>query len=272
MRVKHVTLSLLFFRRYFLLWAKLTVNSFISALATRMSALLFLLGKALRFILFLVFMSTLFTKSSTFASFTVYEAMFFFMTFTILDTVTQLFFREVYRFRSLIVTGDFDLVLVKPMSPLFRALAGGADPLDLIMLVPYLGALVYAAHRMGSISPLGVFFYLLLFANGFLIATGFHIFILALAVVTTEIDHAVMIYRDLTSMGRLPVDIYHEPLRSIITFVVPVGVMMTFPVKGLLGLLTIPFILLSLAIGMIFFLVSVRVWHWSLLRYTSASS
>lgn len=259
-------------RRYFFLWTKLTVNSFISALATRTSAVLFLLGKTLRFVLFLVFMTTLFTRSSTFASFSMYQAMFFFLSFTIMDTVTQLFFREVYRFRSLILTGDFDLVLVKPMSPLFRALAGGADPLDCIMLVPYIGVLVYIAFHLGAISLFAIFSYCLLFANGFLIATGFHILILALAVVTTEIDHAVMIYRDITSMGRLPVDIYHEPLRSIITFVVPVGVMMTFPVKGLLGLLSIPFILLSLAIGMIFFMVSVRVWHWSLLRYTSASS
>ncbi len=259
-------------RRYFLLWAKLTVNSFISALATRTSAALFFLGKTLRVVLFLVFMTTLFTKSSTFASFTVYQAMFFFLSFTIMDTITQLFFREVYRFRSLIVTGDFDLVLVKPMSPLFRALAGGADPLDLIMLVPYVGALMYVAFHVGPVSLLGIFFYLILFANGFLIATGFHILILALAVMTTEIDHAVMIYRDVTSMGRFPVDIYHEPLRSIITFVVPVGVMMTFPVKVMLGLLSISFILVSLGLGMVFFIISVRIWNWALLRYTSASS
>jgi len=41
----------------------------------------------------------------------------------------QLLFRDVYRFRPKVVSGDFDLILVKPINPLFRVLLGGADPL-----------------------------------------------------------------------------------------------------------------------------------------------
>ncbi len=198
--------------------------------------------------------------------------MFFFMTFNLLDTITQLLYREVYRFRQLIVTGDFDLVLVKPMNALFRALAGGADPLDLIMLVPYVGALLYVGLQLGPLSIFNILLYVVLFANGFLIATAFHIFILALAVVTTEIDHAVMMYRDVTSMGRLPVDIYREPLRSIITFIVPIGVMMTFPAKAFMGLLSPQTIIFSLFLGLLFIVLSLKAWRYALSRYASASS
>jgi ABC-2 type transport system permease protein len=90
--------------------------------------------------------------------------------------------------------------------------------------------------------------------------------------VTTEIDHAVMIYRDLTSMGRVPVDIYKEPLRSVITFAIPVGIMMTFPAKAFLGMLSWQFIVLSLVLGLLFFVLSLRIWHYALSRYASASS
>lgn len=270
--MKNIGLLMLSLQRYIGLWAKLTANSFTTSLTTRTGALLFLFGKTLRFLLFIIFLTTLFSKSSTLASYSAYQAMFFFMTFNLLDTTTQLFYREVYRFRQLIVSGDFDLVLVKPMNALFRALAGGADPLDLIMLVPYVGALLYVGMRLGPLSLANIFFYIMLFANGFLIATGFHIFILSLAVVTTEIDHAVMIYRDLTSMGRLPVDIYREPLRSVITFVVPVGVMMTFPAKAFLGMLSWQLIVLSLFLGLLFFVLSIRIWQYALSRYGSASS
>ncbi len=258
-------------RKYLQLWIKLTANSFMSVLSSRFGAILFLIGKALRFVFFLVFLLTLFTQTQFLASYTQTQMLFFFLTFNFIDTVTQLLFREVYRFRPMVVSGDFDLVLIKPISPLFRALVGGADPLDLLMLIPYVGSLVYVGSQLGTTVP-GILLYLLLVANALVIATGFHILVLALAILTTEIDHTVMIYRDLTSMGRVPVDIYREPLKTVITFAVPVGVMMTFPAKALLGLLSPPFIVLACLIGAGFLWAALYAWQYSISRYSSASS
>lgn len=259
------------FRKYFHLWFKLTMNSFMAILTSRFGSVLFLIGKILRFVLFSVFLLTLFTKTQFLAGYSLYQTLFFYLTFNLIDTTTQLFFREVYRFRPMVVSGDFDLVLVKPISPLFRALAGGADPLDLFMLIPYIGALIY----IGSTLHVDVWrggLYIILIANALVIAAGFHILVLALAILTTEIDHAIMIYRDLTNMGRMPVDIYHEPLRSLITFVIPVGVMMTFPAKALMGVLSPAFTVISLVFGLLFILVCHRLWQYALSRYASASS
>lgn len=257
--------------KYIHLWTKLTANSFMSVLSSRFGAALFLIGKTLRFVFFLVFLLTLFTQTEFLASYTALQMLFFFLTFTFIDTVTQLFFREVYRFRPMVVSGDFDLVLIKPVSPLFRVLMGGADPLDLLMLIPYAGSLIYVAVQLGVTVP-GVVLYFLLIANAFAIAAGFHIVVLSLAILTTEIDHTVMIYRDVTSMGRVPVDIYREPLNSIITFAIPVGVMMTFPAKAMLGLLSPRFVIIGCLIGVGFLLISLSVWRYSLSRYASASS
>lgn len=259
------------FGKYIRLWYMLTANSFMAILSSRFGSVLFLIGKTLRFGFFIVFLLILFTKTQFLSDYTVTQMLFFFLTFTLIDTTTQLFFREVYRFRPMVVSGDFDLVLVKPMSPLFRALVGGADPLDLLMLLPYLGALLFIITQL-HVTIAGILFYLLLFINALMIATGFHILVLALAILTTEIDHTIMIYRDLTSMGRVPVDIYHEPLRSVITFVIPVGVMMTFPAKAMLGLLTPASVLFSFILGGLFLTVCFRIWNYSLSRYASASS
>lgn len=258
--------------KYFHLWTKLTINSFLVSFTSRFNASIFLFSKTLRFVLTLGFLLVLFTQTTKLANYDSLQFTFFFLTFTVVDTITQLFFREVYRFRPMVVSGDFDLVLVKPMNPLFRALAGGADPFDLIMMVPYIAMLIFVAVRLGSVSVLNIFLYVVLLANGLLIATGFHILVLALAILTTEIDHAVMIYRDLTGMGRVPVDIYREPMRTILTFVIPVGLMMTFPAKAFMGALSPVFILLSIGIGILFFFLCLRVWKSALMRYASASS
>lgn len=73
-------------------------------------------------------------------------------------------------------------------------------------------------------------------------------------------------------MGRIPVDLYIEPLRTVLTFVIPVGIMMTLPAKAFMGLLSFDLLVVSLLIGGIFLFLSLRFWDFSLKRYTSAGS
>ena len=91
-------------------------------------------------------------------------------------------------------------------------------------------------------------------------------------VITTEIDHAVMLYRDVSGMGRFPIDIYREPIRGVLTFALPVGIMMRFPVKALFGLLSPMLIIYALLFSLLFFYFSLKIWDWSLKKYSSASS
>jgi ABC-2 type transport system permease protein len=237
----------------------------------RLGLLVFLLGKILRFALFLIFLIVLLKGTNTLAGYNLNQTVFFFLTFNLIDVISQFLFREVYRFRKYIVTGSFDLSLVKPISALFRSLMGGADIIDLITIPPLIIALFIVGR---SLNPtfLSVILYFVLLVNGLLIASAFHIAVLALGIITFEIDHTVMIYRDLTSLGRLPIDIYKQPLQGFLTFLVPVGIMMTLPAKTLMGKSSPLIILVSLFIGLLSIFLSVRFWNYALTKYSSASS
>jgi ABC-2 type transport system permease protein len=180
--------------------------------------------------------------------------------------------REVYRFRTYVVSGEFDYFLSKPLSPLFRTLLGGSDILDLPMLFLSIVFVVTAAVQMEVVSFVGVLLYLVLMANAFLIALAFHIMVVALGVLTTEIDNALWMYRDLAAMGRLPIDIYQEPLRWTLTFAIPVGIMITFPSKALMGLLSTQSVAIALLIGIVFLYGSYKFWQYAIKHYSSASS
>lgn len=258
-------------RRYLFIWWRLTASSFQVSFASRFGAVTFTLGKILRFLFFGFLIVLLVTNTKSFSGYTLMQSLIFYMTFNVIDTVTQLLFRDVYRFRQHVVSGDFDLILVKPMNPLFRILLGGADGLDVLVLVPYiLGLLILLLQTPLTIA--GVLLYIGFLINAFIIAASFHIFVLALGILTTEIDHAIMIYRDISGMVRFPVDIYQEPLRGLITFIIPVGIMMTYPAKALFLLLSPGVIIISFAIGTILFIISIRIWLKALTKYTSASS
>lgn len=258
--------------KYFRVWLLLSFASFQSFFVSRIGAFLFLVGKILRFIFFALFLIFLVSKTKVLAGYNLWQVMLFYLTFNFIDSTTQMLFREVYRFRQQIISGSFDLVLVKPVNSLFRSLFGWTDILDFITLIPFIIMIIFVISKIPEITSLGIVFYIILVANALLIATSFHIIVLALAILTTEIDHAIMIYRDLTGMGKIPVGIYSEPLRSFITFVVPVGIMMSYPVESLLGKLGMGAVSVAFFISLFIFSLSMILWNYAVKSYTSASS
>lgn len=258
--------------RYLKVWLHLTGITTQIAFQSRFGAVVFLIGKILRFLFFLLFLYIILSKTKAIVGFSFWQIVFFYATFNLIDTLPQFFMREVYRFRSYVVSGHFDFILTKPISPLFRSLFGGSDILDLSILILSLLFIIFAAINLGGLTVVGMLTYILLVGNAFAIALAFHIFVLSVGIMTTEIDNSIMLYRDLTQMGRVPVDVYHEPLRALITFVVPVGIMMTFPAKALMGILSVKFLIISVLIGTTVFILSLWFWKFALKNYSSASS
>src|SRR3989338_8119145 len=258
--------------KYFKVWWLMTSQSVQIFFVSRLGAVLFLAGKILRFLFFFAFLLLLFNNTDVLAGYNVYHVLLFYFTFNLIDSSTQMLFREVYRFRYYIVSGNFDSILVKPVNALFRSLFGWTDILDFITLGPFILMIIYVLTKIPAIGFGHLIIYFALILNSMLLATSFHIMVLSLAVMTTEIDHAIMIYRDVVGMGKLPIDIYKEPLRSLITFVIPVGLMMTFPVKALLGVLNFRLVLYTFIFSLTLLFLSINFWNYSLKKYTSASS
>jgi len=258
-------------KKYLKVWWLMSRNSFMGMLSQRFGAAIFIFGKILRFGFFLAFILFLLKGTDTLAGYNLNQTLFFFLTFNLIDVVAQFLFREVYRFRPLVISGSFDLVLTKPISALFRSLMGGADVLDLVTIPPLILAIYFVGRSLGP-SPTDVLFYVFLIINGLILATAFHIAVISLGIITLEIDHTIMIYRDITNLGRFPIDIYKQPLQGILTYLIPVGIMITLPAKALMGLVSPWGVILSFLVGAAAVLVSIRLWNFALTKYTSASS
>ena len=85
-------------------------------------------------------------------------------------------------------------------------------------------------------------------------------------------DQTVIIYRDLTNLTRFPIDIYQGVAKGILTFLIPVGMMVAFPVKAMLGLISPAGVIWSLGLAGFWFWIALKFWHFALTKYTSASS
>lgn len=232
---------------------------------------IFLTGKVIRFFFFVMFLLFFVQGVGGVVGYDTQQMLFIFLTFNLIDVIGQFLFREVYRFRPLLVSGDFDLILAKPTNALFRVLMGGTDVIDLVTIPPLLLAIVFVGARLNP-TPTDIALYILLVINGLIIATAFHIAVIAMGILTMEIDHSIMIFRDMLNLGRFPVEIYRQPLRAVLTFLIPVGIMITLPSRAFMGLASPVGVAASFIVAALSMFVALKFWNRALKSYTSASS
>jgi ABC-2 type transport system permease protein len=254
------------------IWLYLTKHTFSQMLQNRIIVSLLFIGKLTRIGLFLAFLNFLFRDVNGLAGYAREQIIFFYLTFNLVDTLGQLLFREVYRFMNVVSTGALDGILVKPINPLVKVLFGGADVIDLFTFVLLLIATAWYGTTYITTDFSRWIIYVVLILNAIIISMSFYVTVLAIGVLTTTVDHIVMIYRDLAALVRIPVDLYAEPIRFLLTFAIPLGIMVTFPAKVLMGLLSPVLIAVSISLSLVAILLALKFWNYSLKQYQSASS
>lgn len=259
--------------RYVRVWLMIATTTLQEAFVNRWSNLLFFTAKLVRFSMMIVFLLILKNNTIGFGSYTTTETILFFLVFNLVDLSAQVLFRGVYLFSRHIREGTFDFYLIKPVSPLFQSLFGKPDINDALFLILTGGFSIWFGQSLGltlSASAVGMFGALLI--NSLILVTALHIGVLSLAVLVTEVDNVVWFYRDLMQFGRFPVSIYAGILRTILLYLIPIGVLTTIPAEVLLGRDPSLTLATSLLIGVVWMVASLRVWHHALRRYSSASS
>jgi len=256
-------------KTYWYYWIKSSELTLVSLVATRLSSILFITGKFARFFLYIIFLLVLKDKIQLVAGYSIDQLITFFLIFNLFDLLGQFLYRGIYWFRSEIISGNFDYRLLKPISPLFQIMTKHTDFLDLPLLVLVITFLV---KRFPQVSPIELLHFGILSLAALIILTSLHIVIASIGVMTTEVDHTMWIFRDLSEMAKVPIDIYVEFIRTFLTYIVPIAVIFTFPAKSLYGLIPSPTIFIALAISLTVYFLSFKFWHFSLTKYSSASS
>ncbi len=260
-------------KKYVRIWKRLAVMGFKIQTSHPLSSSGYLLGKFMRLFFFLVFLVAIFKHTQALAGYSLEEAALFFLTFNIVDMLAQLFFRGVYGIRALIREGDFDYFLIQPVNVLYRVAFNTVDFLDVATVLPVFGVTWYVLKRVpAGMDPLRLVLYILLCMNGVLIAMAIHIAVASLAVLTQELENTIWIYRDVMTLGRFPADIYGPHLRAILTFVIPVAVMISFPARAFLGRLSFPWLGHAFFMAFLGLGTSLYFWRFATRKYTSVSS
>lgn len=257
--------------RLFLLFAR---QSFSSDVANVLDFWTYVVGKFIRVGFFLAVLFSIFRLTPTLGGYNFPQVLLIFATYNCIDLATQLLFvRGMHRLQDLVRRGRFDAVLTYPISPLFYSAFRIIDYMDLVTLVPMFFIIGWALKHLAiTFTVAYVITYLLLVLNGIFIVFSVNVAIASFTFWTYELEHTWWLYRFTLQAARYPIEIFRQPFRFVLTWVLPLGLIVTFPVKALLGILTWQFAVGAFLFAGIFFFCALSFWRYALTHYSSASS
>jgi ABC-2 type transport system permease protein len=98
------------------------------------------------------------------------------------------------------------------------------------------------------------------------------ILVISAAFWVIKVDNLAYLFSSVFDFARWPVTVFQGAWRIVFTFVIPIGMMTTYPAEALLGTLTAPLFAGTLVGAVVFSSVARIVWIRALKHYTSASS
>ena len=177
------------------------------------------------------------------------------------------------KFNQSIRDGSMDYTLLQPINSMFLVTFSRITVWRAWDLILGAVLIVVGVNMSGdTATPLNILTFLLLIVSGSIIIYSLWIVLIALTFWFTKFDNNVTILQALLDAGRYPVTVYPVWLRILVTFVIPIAVATTVPLQGLRGDLTLPRVLMFVAIGIASFLVASQVWKRGLKQYSGASS
>jgi ABC-2 type transport system permease protein len=87
-----------------------------------------------------------------------------------------------------------------------------------------------------------------------------------------KIDNLSFLFTSIFDAARWPISVFRGWVRVVLTFVLPVAVMTSYPAMAVMAKLDATLALIAAATTALLLIVSRSVWRWSLRHYSSASS
>jgi ABC-2 type transport system permease protein len=169
--------------------------------------------------------------------------------------------------------GTFDFVLTKPVNAQFIASLRNIVVWRLVDVIIGLAVIVYALGQL-RVTPtrwhIGSFVVML--ATGTAMVYAIWLLMVSLAFWFVKIDNITELFYAFYEAGRYPVTIYRGAVRVLLTFVVPIAFITTFPASALLGRLDQTTLWIGVGVALGLLIVSNRFWNFALRHYSSASS
>jgi ABC-2 type transport system permease protein len=203
----------------------------------------------------------IYSSGASFPGWNFYEVLLIQSIFTLSLGFACLFFSNVlWSTMQYIREGSFEVVLLRPLNPLFFLIATNFDTGSFGLLIGSGVMFGIAIAHTGVASLAAIPQFLLLFAGGFAVMTGFQLIMAATSFKWVGNSRLPDILDSIMSFGKNPVSIFPQAIKTIATFIIPVGMIGFYPANALLGRLE-PAALIAVIPCVLFMFLGIWLYH-----------
>ncbi|MCL4530791.1 MAG: ABC-2 family transporter protein [Chloroflexi bacterium] len=203
-----------------------------------------------------------------------YEVILIYGLLTMGESITHMFADNLWTIGwNYIRSGDFDRFLVRPIDPLFHLLAdrfchdGIGNFVTGALLI---GVSMYSLHV--ALTPLRAIYILVAVISGGIIFIALNLITATSAFWLTESIPVTQVVFNMNEFAKYPLNIYHNAIRILLTWLIPYGFVSFYPASYLLGRDAGPVVWLSPVVATVFILIAYRVWLFGLRHYSGTGS
>jgi len=209
----------------------------------------------------------IYNSGASFPGWDFYEVLLIQSIFTLsLGLAYVLFSNVLWSTMQYIREGSFEVVLLRPVNPLFFLVATNFDTGSFGLLIGGGALFGIAIAHTGFTSLAAVAQFFLLFLAGFAVMTGFQMIMAATSFKWVGNSRLPDILDSILSFGKYPVSIFPQAIKTIATFIVPVGIIGFYPASALLGRLD-PVVLISVVPCILFMFFGIWLYHYMVRLY-----
>lgn len=240
----------------------------------RWNALGYTLSSIFSLVLSVVFINIYFSFSGEIQGWNKYQVLFLVGLYKVMSSLfTMFFFKSVAALPEYMQKGELDIFLLKPISSQFYISFRLVRSYDIITALSGFVVVFYALNKLQVSYTIWDWVLLLVgFISGLTILYSIYFLIATLSIWLIKFDSINDVYFILRDPLSIPTDFFSKNLQLFLTFIIPLGIILTIPVRVFIGKSSEYFIILCIVVAMFSIWLSNRFWKFALKSYTSASS
>jgi ABC-2 type transport system permease protein len=230
------------------------------------------------FVPFLVFISIFlfFQRFPNIAGWSLYEVALCYSVIHIAFSLSECFARGFDAFSSIVVSGDFDRILVRPRGTIIQVLGSKFEFTRIGRLAQSIIVLIFSLTNLTIVwNSYKAVTFILMIISGIFIFTGIFMLSASLCFWTIEGLEVMNIFTDGgREMSQYPLSIYKDWVRKFFTFVIPFGTVNYLPLMFILDKVHgSSFIyMFTPLLGLLFLFPCVFIWNLGVKHYKSTGS
>jgi len=223
----------------------------------------------LRFAVVIIFFEAVYLQVDTLGGWDINQVYILLGTYFFIDAFSWAsYIRGLHHLPRYIEFGDLDIFMTKPIN--VKAFIAYRK-IDVIFSIPQfataIGIIIYGI--LNSQQSINILFYLFVLLCGIIIHFSLTSIIYAISFYKI-IRQSIYLHTELQELGQYPISIYKGAIKWILSIIVPVAIIYSFPAKAMYNDLALWEFLLIILVTIAFYFFSKIFWNAGIKRYESA--